>query len=177
MKGLDTNILIHSTGRYPRELIAGVIEKILRTEEFVAENAAETWAALGKYRQGRADFADCLIGTTNKALGCSETATFDRIASRIDSFGDRRNRWAGRLDRLDRPPRGEQSAAGIETGLERFPRRRSTIWRGFLVTKAIGSALHIGFPPRGNGMGESADPARHVRHRVQCLTTAIRARL
>ncbi len=72
--------------RYPRELIAGVIEKILRTEEFVAENAAETWAALGKYRQGRADFADCLIGTTNKALGCSETATFDRIASRMEEF-------------------------------------------------------------------------------------------
>jgi predicted nucleic-acid-binding protein len=27
---------------------------------------------------GRADFADYVIGVTNRAAGCSETATFDR---------------------------------------------------------------------------------------------------
>ncbi len=72
--------------RYPRALIADVIERILRAEAFMVENAAEAWAALNAYRQGRADFADCLIGKTNKMLGCSETATLDRYASRMDEF-------------------------------------------------------------------------------------------
>jgi predicted nucleic-acid-binding protein len=72
--------------RYRRDQIAGVIEKILRTEEFRVENAAEAWAALSGYRQGRADFADCLICTTNRALGCARTATFDRDAGPMEEF-------------------------------------------------------------------------------------------
>ena len=72
--------------RYRRGPIAGVIDKILRTEEFRVENAAEAWAALQAYRQGRADFADGLIGKTNRALGCAATATFDRLASRMEEF-------------------------------------------------------------------------------------------
>ncbi len=72
--------------RYRRGPIAGVIDKILRTEEFRVENAAEAWAALQAYRDGRADFADCLIGETNRALGCAVTATFDRYAGRMEEF-------------------------------------------------------------------------------------------
>jgi predicted nucleic-acid-binding protein len=72
--------------RYRRGRIATVIESILRTEEFVVENAAEAWAALKAYRDGRADFADGLIGRTNAALGCATTATFDKRASRLDEF-------------------------------------------------------------------------------------------
>ena len=72
--------------RYRRGPIAGVIDKILRTEEFRVENAAEAWAALQAYRDGRADFADGLIGKTNRALGCAATATFDRAASRMEEF-------------------------------------------------------------------------------------------
>ena len=34
--------------------------------------------ALEAYRTGRADFADYLIGATNRAAGCDETVTFDR---------------------------------------------------------------------------------------------------
>jgi predicted nucleic-acid-binding protein len=72
--------------RYRRGPIAGVIDKILRTEELRVENAAEAWAALQAYRDGRADFADGLIGRTNRALGCAATATFDRAASRMEEF-------------------------------------------------------------------------------------------
>jgi predicted nucleic-acid-binding protein len=72
--------------RYRRGPIAGVIDKVLRTEEFRVENAAEAWAALQAYRDGRADFADALIGKTNRALGCSETAAFDRDAGRMEEF-------------------------------------------------------------------------------------------
>lgn len=72
--------------RYPRDLIADVIEQILRTEEFVAANAAEAQAALNAYRQGQADFDDCLIGKTNKALRCAETATLERSVSRMEEF-------------------------------------------------------------------------------------------
>jgi len=72
--------------RYRRGPVAGVIDKILRTEEFRVENAAEAWAALQAYRDGRADFADALIGKTNRALGCAETATLDRDAGRMEEF-------------------------------------------------------------------------------------------
>jgi len=72
--------------RYRRDPIAGVIDKILRTEEFRVENAAEAWAALQAYRKGRGDFADGLIGKTNRALGCAGTATFDREAGRMEEF-------------------------------------------------------------------------------------------
>lgn len=50
------------------------------------ENTAETWAALKAYGEGLADFADCLIGRTIGTLGCTATATFDRMAARLPEF-------------------------------------------------------------------------------------------
>jgi len=52
----------------------------------MVENAAETWAALKAFSEGRADFADCLIGRTIGTLGCTATATFDRMAARLPEF-------------------------------------------------------------------------------------------
>ncbi|MBK8907420.1 MAG: type II toxin-antitoxin system VapC family toxin [Rhodospirillales bacterium] len=69
-----------------RPQVAAIIEGILRTEVFAVENAPEVWAALRDYRHGRADFADCLIGRTNRARGCGITATFDRAAASLDGF-------------------------------------------------------------------------------------------
>jgi len=52
----------------------------------MVENAAETWAAPKVLSEGRADFADCLIGRTIGTLGCTATATFDRMAARLPEF-------------------------------------------------------------------------------------------
>lgn len=71
---------------YSRDVVAEVTEKVLRTGEFLIENADEAWAALRAYRSGGVDLADCLIAKTNLARGCDATATFDRRAGRIEGF-------------------------------------------------------------------------------------------
>jgi predicted nucleic-acid-binding protein len=78
--------VLESAYGYPRRIVAELIEKILRTGELVIEGADEAWTALRAYRDGGADFADCLLGATNHSRGCSVTVTFDRAAGRLDAF-------------------------------------------------------------------------------------------
>jgi predicted nucleic-acid-binding protein len=40
------------------------------------------WQALRLFREGKADFADCLIERFANAAGCDHTATFDRDAAK-----------------------------------------------------------------------------------------------
>jgi len=44
------------------------------------------WIAFRMYQKGKADFADCLLGTTNRFGGCSETVTFNQAASKLEDF-------------------------------------------------------------------------------------------
>lgn len=78
--------VLESAYLYSRRVVAEVIEKIMRTGEFVIEDADEAWVALGAYRDGGADFADCLLAQTNLARGCDATATFDRKAGLTNGF-------------------------------------------------------------------------------------------
>jgi len=71
---------------YPRRAIAEVLGKILRTGEFLIEDADEAWNSLLLYRERGADYADSLLAETNLAQGCDATATFDRKAGRLDGF-------------------------------------------------------------------------------------------
>ena len=71
---------------YDRETIAGVLEKILRTHQFIVEDIDTAWAAWRDFRRSKADFADCLIGRINRAHGCEDTASFDRQAGGLDTF-------------------------------------------------------------------------------------------
>ena len=38
--------------------------------------------AIEVYRQGNADFTDCMIAVSGRAAGCSRIVTFDHIAAR-----------------------------------------------------------------------------------------------
>ena len=71
---------------YPRTVIVDVIEKLLRADAFLVEDAEEAWRALRAYRRGGVDLADCLIGAVNRRLGCETTATFDRKAAGTAGF-------------------------------------------------------------------------------------------
>ena len=71
---------------YPKDVIADVLEKLLLTQQFEFEERDHTWRSLRRYRQGRADLADYLIGETNHAAGCDETVTFDRALRGEDGF-------------------------------------------------------------------------------------------
>lgn len=59
-----------------------VLATLLRTKEIVVAHADTVWQALRLFKEGKADFADCLIERFAKEAGCDCTATFDRDAAR-----------------------------------------------------------------------------------------------
>jgi predicted nucleic-acid-binding protein len=71
---------------HPRERIAAAIEQILETAQLDVESSNDVAAAVKDYRNGTADFADCLLVRVNSASGCSHTVTFDRKAAKLKGF-------------------------------------------------------------------------------------------
>jgi predicted nucleic-acid-binding protein len=63
------------------ELIA-VLEGLLRAKGLQIENAETVWKAVRQFKEGNADFADCLIECSARQQGCDYTATFDRAAAK-----------------------------------------------------------------------------------------------
>jgi predicted nucleic-acid-binding protein len=62
----------------PKDKVVTTLERILSTQQFEILAKDRMREAFEAYRTGSADFADYVIGATNAAAGCSETATFDR---------------------------------------------------------------------------------------------------
>lgn len=62
---------------FDRAETAGALDKLLATPLFEIQDRPLVRRALHEYREGRADFADYLIGWQNRQAGCSETLTFD----------------------------------------------------------------------------------------------------
>ncbi len=71
---------------YDRKTIAQVLRKILSVQELRVENAESAWRALRLFEQGNADFADYLIGVSNREATAEVTYTFDRRAAESDLF-------------------------------------------------------------------------------------------
>lgn len=71
---------------YSKEAIAGVLEKVLRTNQFQIEDVQVAWTALRQYQKGKADFSDCLLVAVNRQAGCDRTVTFDRQAGKLAGF-------------------------------------------------------------------------------------------
>jgi len=69
-----------------KNTIVAVLEKLLRTSQLKIEDVQAAWTAFRMYQKGKADFADCLLGTTNRIGGCEWTVTFDQPASRLEGF-------------------------------------------------------------------------------------------
>lgn len=63
--------------------ICQVLETLMRTKEIIVEHGDIVWKALRLFKEGNADFADCLIERSANEAGCSYTATFDRDASKF----------------------------------------------------------------------------------------------
>jgi predicted nucleic-acid-binding protein len=62
--------------------IGEVLETLLRTKEIIVAHSDTVWKAVRRFKQGKADFADCLIERSANAAGCAYTTTFDRDAAR-----------------------------------------------------------------------------------------------
>jgi predicted nucleic-acid-binding protein len=82
----ETVWVLESAYEYPKDTIADVLEKLLLTQQFEFEERDHVWRSLRRYRDGKADLADYLIGETNHAAGCDDTATFDRALRGEDGF-------------------------------------------------------------------------------------------
>ena len=63
-----------------------VLEKLLRTSHLKIEDVQAARTAFRAYQKGKADFADCLLGATNRLGGCDETVTFDHAAGKLEGF-------------------------------------------------------------------------------------------
>jgi predicted nucleic-acid-binding protein len=53
---------------------------------FEVEDLQSCWNALESYRNSRVDFADALLGDTNRMMDCDATITFDREAAALQEF-------------------------------------------------------------------------------------------
>ena len=62
--------------------ICEVLETLLRTKEIIVAHADTVWKAVRVFKEGKADFADCLIERSANDAGCSHTTTFDRGAAK-----------------------------------------------------------------------------------------------
>jgi len=71
---------------HPKEDIAAVLDTILYTGHFQLEDKPSIEAALADYLKSKADFADCLIGRRNRAMGCETTLSLDRNLRGLETF-------------------------------------------------------------------------------------------
>lgn len=71
---------------FARNLVADLIDRLLRTAELVVEDADQVNEAIQRFRRSGADLADLLLAIGNARHGCSETYTFDRRAARAAGF-------------------------------------------------------------------------------------------
>ena len=74
--------VLSSSFELARAQITSALEILLQTKEIQVERAEVVWRALRIYREGSADFADCLIERSAVAAGCLRTMTFDRGAAK-----------------------------------------------------------------------------------------------
>ena len=78
--------ILDSVYAHDKEEIIETIEAILFSEHFELEDKTSVESALEDYKKSKADFADCLIGRRNRALGCEATVSFDRRLKCLDTF-------------------------------------------------------------------------------------------
>jgi predicted nucleic-acid-binding protein len=78
-------VLIRGYG-YDRRMVAGVVRRILSVRELRVDDAESAWRAVRLYEQGKADFADYLIGLSNQDEKAETTYTFDRTAAESSLF-------------------------------------------------------------------------------------------
>lgn|SRR5487761_1993326 len=72
--------------RQQKEEIVKVIESLLQDDLFHLDHPTLAAAALEKYRHGRADFSDYLIGRLGWNAGCRDTVTFDKSLKNSPGF-------------------------------------------------------------------------------------------
>lgn len=79
----ETVWVLETVYGYDRTDIAAAITALLGNAAYVIDGREAVTVALANFRQGKADFADCLIAARNTAARCEHTATLDRAMQRL----------------------------------------------------------------------------------------------
>lgn len=69
-----------------RRAVGHIIRTILSVQELQVQDSEAAWLALKSFEKGKADFADYLIGASNRRNGSAVTYTFDKKAAESDLF-------------------------------------------------------------------------------------------
>ena len=80
---LELEWVLRSRYRLDKPAILSALNALLETQEFDIQAEAALERALHHYRQGRADFADCLHAGLCAAAGRAPLLTFDAQAARL----------------------------------------------------------------------------------------------
>jgi predicted nucleic-acid-binding protein len=64
--------------QFKREEITNTLEMMLQCPTFVWENCSLIYQSLQRFKQGKADFSDYLIGGISQQSGCKNIVTFDQ---------------------------------------------------------------------------------------------------
>lgn len=80
---LEAEWVLRSCYKFPKADIAAVFTSLLETRETAFEDEQALEEALYSWKNSHADFADCLIVTKGRRLGCISVATFDSKAGKL----------------------------------------------------------------------------------------------
>ena len=83
---LETEWVLRSRYALSKIEIIAAISGLLDATDVQFEDETAIEEALFVWKDGAADFADCLIGARNRRLGCRATASFDVKASTLPGF-------------------------------------------------------------------------------------------
>lgn len=70
-------VLGGTTYGFRKDEIVSVLEAMLHSAAFEFEERSTADQALQRYKQGKADFSDYLIGAVSRQAGCTVTVSFD----------------------------------------------------------------------------------------------------
>jgi predicted nucleic-acid-binding protein len=83
---LETEWVLRSRYGLPKAQIIDAVSGLLDATELEHEDEPAVEEALYLWKVSAAEFADCLIGTHHRRLGCRATATFDAKAVKLTGF-------------------------------------------------------------------------------------------
>jgi predicted nucleic-acid-binding protein len=83
---LETEWVLRSRYEVAKAEIIKAFSALLETADLTFEDEPSIETAVYSWKDSAADFADCLIESRNRRLGCRATATFDGRALKLAGF-------------------------------------------------------------------------------------------
>ncbi len=83
---METEWVLRSRYAVHKNQIIAAFSGLLDSADIQFEDEPAIEEALFIWKEVGADFADCLIGSKNRRMGCRATASFDLKASKLPSF-------------------------------------------------------------------------------------------